>query len=107
MGTAKRVLFNTGIIYAKTMITIVIALFSTRLLLATLGAGDFGLFNVIGGLISMLSFLNAAMTVSTQRYISYNIGNGSLEQVRKIFANSVCLHFIIAVILAFIFELIG
>jgi O-antigen/teichoic acid export membrane protein len=107
MSTAKKVVFNTLIIYGKTLVTVVISLFSTRLLLNSLGVEDFGLFNVIGGLISMLAFLNAAMTVSTQRYISHNIGEGNLENVKRIFANSVILHISIAFLLVIFIEVAG
>jgi len=107
MQGSKKVIYNTGIIYAKTIFTILISLYSTRLVINALGAKDFGLFNVIGGLISMLSFLNAAMTVSTQRYLSYNTGNGDLLKIKKIFANSVILHFFIAFLLVIFFETIG
>jgi Na+-driven multidrug efflux pump len=107
MDNAKRVIFNTGIIYAKTIVTIAISLYSTRLLLSALGAEDFGLFNVIGGLISMLAFLNAAMAVSTQRFMSFNIGSGNSISVKKIFANSVTIHFFIGVVLVIVFEVLG
>lgn len=107
MQNTHRILFNTIITYAKSAITIVIALYSTRLILNTLGAADFGLFNVIGGLVGMLSFLNAAMATSTQRYISFNLGKNDITKVRSVFANSSILHYGIGILLAVTIELTG
>ncbi len=99
MKGSKKIIFNTVITYAKSVITILISLYSTRLILHELGAEDFGLFNVVGGVIAMLSFLNAAMTTSTQRYISFNLGKNNTNDVKKIFANSVIIHFCIGVLI--------
>ncbi|PMD93032.1 hypothetical protein BWI97_19085 [Siphonobacter sp. BAB-5405] len=107
MSSAKRAISNTFIIYAKQAITICISLYSTRIVLNTLGANDFGLFNVVGGLVTILSFLNAAMSVSTQRYVAVNLGTGNLENIKKVFANSVILHIGIGLIIALLFEIVG
>ena len=61
MHAVKRVAKNTGILYAKMAITMFISLSSTRLVLTALGAEDFGIFNLVGGVVSMLGFLNASM----------------------------------------------
>ena len=75
-----------------------ISLYSTRLILNALGASDYGIFNLIAGVIAMLSFLNAAMTVSTQRYLSFHQGTGDFEMQKKIFTNSWILHIAIGLI---------
>lgn len=107
MQAANRVVFNTVITYARAVITAGIALYSTRVVLNALGAVDFGLYNVIGGMITMLAFLNASMTVTTQRFISYNLGTGNIKNVKKIFANSVIVHVILGLILIVGIEIIG
>lgn len=107
MQAINRVIFNTGITYVKTVVTSLIALYSTRLILNALGAEDFGIYNVVGGMIAMLAFLNAAMSTSTQRYISYNLGTANIESVKKIFANSVIVHFAIGILLVIVIELVG
>lgn len=107
MRAANRVVFNTGITYARAIVTSIISLYSVRLILNALGAEDFGLYNVIGGMVAMLAFLNAAMTTSTQRYISFYLGSGSIEKVKKIFANSIIVHFLIGIILVIGIELLG
>jgi len=107
MQSSNRVVFNTGITYAKTIATSLIALYSTRLVLNALGVEDFGLYNVVGSIIGMLAFLNAAMSTSTQRFISYNLGTKNLENVSKVFANSVIIHFCIGIFLVIGIEVIG
>lgn len=107
MRAANRVIFNTGITYARAVVTSLISLYSTRLVLDALGAEDFGIYNVVGGLIAMLSFLNAAMTTSTQRFISFNLGKGAIENVKKVFANSVVIHFAIGILLVILIEVVG
>jgi len=98
MSTSSRVIKNTGYLYVKMIITMLVSLYSTRLILASLGASDFGLFNVVGGAIIMLGFLNSTMTNATQRFMSYAEGEGVLEKKRKIFNVSIILHVIIAFI---------
>jgi O-antigen/teichoic acid export membrane protein len=97
-----RVAFNTGILYAKMLITMGMSLYSTRLVLNALGESDYGIFNLIAGVIAMLSFLNGAMTVSTQRYLSFHQGMGDFEMQKKIFTNSWVLHIAISIIVVIV-----
>ena len=85
MSTSSRVIKNTGYLYIKMIITMFVSLYSTRLILASLGASDFGLFNVVGGAIAMLGFLNSTMANATQRFMSYAEGEGLLEKKKTIF----------------------
>ena len=68
MLSSQKVALNTGIMYAKMVLTVGITLYSTRIVLNELGANDFGIFNVVAGVIAMLSFLNAAMSTSVRRF---------------------------------------
>ena len=98
MSTSSRVIKNTAYLYIKMGITIFISLYSTRLILASLGASDFGIFNVVGGAIAMLGFLNSTLAHATQRFMSYAEGEGKMEKKRTIFNVSVVLHVIIAIV---------
>ncbi len=89
------------------LITMVISLYSTRLILNALGATDYGVFNLIGGIIAMLSFLNAAMTVSTQRYLSYYQGKSDFQMQKRVFANSLIIHIAIGIVIVIGLELMG
>lgn len=84
-----------------------IGLYTSRIVLNTLGISDYGIYNVVGGIITMLSFLNAAMVASSQRFISYELGKGNLERLKTVFSTSVSIHIVIAVISFLLGETIG
>lgn len=106
-ATANKVIKNTGYLYAKLGITMFISLLITRLILNSLGASDYGIFNIIGGIIAMLGFLNAAMAGATQRYMNYCEGNGEKEMQKIIFNTGIVLHFAIAFIASIALLFIG
>ncbi|MDP1817351.1 MAG: MATE family efflux transporter [Leadbetterella sp.] len=107
MTNLNRVVKNTGILYLRMAATVLISLSSTRLTLSALGVTDFGLFNLVGGVISMLAFLNSAMAAATQRFMSYAEGAGDIHRLKEIFNVSVFLHIIIAICVFLILEVIG
>lgn len=98
MSTSSRVIKNTGYLYIKMCVTLFVSLYTTRLILGSLGASDFGIFNVVGGAIAMLGFLNSTLANATQRFMSYAEGEGMMEKKRSIFNVSVILHVAIAAI---------
>lgn len=102
MSASSRIVKNTSFLYAKMAITVFVSLYTTRLILNSLGASDYGIFNVVGGAIAMLSFLNASMASATQRFMSYTEGEGNLEKEKAIFNNSVILHLLISIFVGII-----
>jgi Na+-driven multidrug efflux pump len=84
-----------------------ISLWTTRIVLNALGANDFGIYNVVGGAIGMLGFLNASMTVATQRFMNYHKGAGNMEKCKEVFNASILLHFILSVVLVVCLILLG
>lgn len=107
MQAANRVAKNTGILYTKMAITVFISLYSTRLILNALGTADFGIFNLVGGVIAMLGFLNASMAAATQRFMSFTQGEGDTEKQKTIFNVSVVLHLLIAFTVLIALEIAG
>ena len=99
MTTANRVVKNTGYLYAKMCITVFFSLYSTRLILHALGTSDFGIFNIVGGAIAMLGFLNNSMATATQRFMNFYEGEGNVEKMKEVFNVGIMLHFLIAVVL--------
>ena len=79
MKSGNRVILNTAILYAKMAISISVGLISTRLTLEALGIEDYGIFNLVAGIVSMLTFLNTSLAASTQRFLSFALGQGSSE----------------------------
>lgn len=107
MSSSNKVAINTLILYARMLITMGISLYSTRLILNALGAVDYGVFNLIAGLIAMLSFLNTAMATSTQRYLSFHQGKEDVLMQKKIFRNSFLIHIVIGSIVVICLEITG
>ena len=96
MSTSTRVIKNTTYLYIKMGITVIVSLYTLRILLASLGAADYGIFTIVGGAIMMLGFLNSTMANATQRFMSYAEGEGNMEKKTKIFNASLVLHVLIA-----------
>lgn len=107
MQAATKVVFNTVILYAKILISMAIALVSVPMVLKALGASDYGLYNLIAGIVTMLAFLNNSMTVSSQRYMSVAIGEGNTNKINNIYNASFILHLLLAFGIALTLEIIG
>jgi len=107
MTKANKVIKNTLYVYIKMILSIVISLYSVRIILNALGAQDYGIFTLVAGVIAMLSFLNGAMTTSSQRYLSFYLGNGNNDKLKEVFKSTVLLHLIIGVILVIVLEIAG
>lgn len=103
----KRIAKNTLYLYVRMLVMMLISLYTSRIVLQTLGVEDFGIYNVIGGVVVLLHFLNNAMNNATQRFLSYEIGRGDEERTKKVFSMSINCHIIIAVIVVLLAETIG
>lgn len=104
---SQRIVVNTGILFTRLGISIIVSLFSTRIVLQALGNSDFGIFSLVSGLVWMLAFLNAALGSSTQRFLSYYNGIGDQAILKKVFTNSLFLHIVIGVIVVIFIWLVG
>ena len=72
----RRIARNTLLLYIRMSLMLLIGLYTSRVVLKTLGVSDYGLYNVVGGMVVMFSFLNSAMVAASQRFISYELGCG-------------------------------
>lgn len=98
---------NTILLYIRMFITMCIGLYTSRVVLNALGFIDYGIYNLVGGLVTMLSFLNVGLTSASQRFISYEIGKGDTASLKKVFYTAVTTHKILAVIVVTLLEIIG
>lgn len=103
----NRILKNTFYLYIRSIISLFIKLYTSRLVLLNLGIEDFGVYQVVGGLVAMFSFLNGTMASATQRYISYEIGLGEKGNVRKVFSTTINIHILLGGIIFVLIEIIG
>lgn len=76
-----------------------IALYTSRLLLKALGIDDFGIYNVVGGVVMLFSFLNSTLVVSSQRFLNYEMGKGNYTGINEVFCTSVNIQLLIAIII--------
>lgn len=84
-----------------------ISLYTSRVVLAALGVEDYGIYNVVGGIVSLFAFINGAMSLTTQRFVAYELGKGNNSQVQRIFSTCVVIHIFIALIIFILSESIG
>ena len=103
----KKIAKNTLFLYFRLLFTIVVSLYTSRVVLQVLGVSDFGIYNVVGGFINMLAFLNLGMTGASQRFLSYEIGKGDGQRIHLVFCTSVITHFAIAAIVFTLMEIFG
>ena len=103
----RRIAKNTVYMYARMFVTMLIGLYTSRIILASLGFDDYGLYNVIGGIIAMFGFLNGALSNTTSRYITFFLGKGSIQRLQKVFSTSLYIHIILAAIIVFLGETLG
>ena len=103
----KRIVKNTMFLYVRMMVVMIVALFTSRIILNTLGATDYGIYNVVGGIVTIVAFLNSALGGSTSRYLTFALGEGILEKQKKTFGAALNLHICIALLVLIVGETIG
>ena len=103
----KRIAKNTMLLYVRMLFIMVVQLFTSRVVLNTLGVVDYGLYNVVGGIVTMFAFLNGAMVTSTQRYITFEMGKGNMQRLKEVFTTCVQIHLIISLIIIILGETVG
>lgn len=98
---------NSGILFFRLLITSALGLFTSRLIIRSLGASDFGLYSVVGGIVVMMSILNTVMTTTTYRYITFEMGKGNDEGVNRVFNISLVIHLCLSLFVLVFTETIG
>lgn len=107
MTPTNKIAINTAVTYFRSVIAIVLTLFSSRWVLQALGATDFGLFNIVGSLIILATFLNAVVAGASMRFFAFEIGRGNTEEVNRWFNTALILHAVLPVTLIALFWPIG
>lgn len=103
----KRIAKNTLMLYIRMFFTMAVSLYTSRVIINTLGVTDYGIYGVVGGVISMFTFLNSAMASATQRYINFDLGKNNLEHLKVVFRTALQIHIAIALIVLLLGETIG
>lgn len=103
----QRVAKNTVILYIRTIFVMIISLYTSRIILKALGVGDFGIYQVVGGLVSIFSLISSSLSAAISRYITYEIGSGDHERLKAIFNTSVKIQYLLALIVLIVGEIIS
>lgn len=103
----KRIAKNTLYLYFRMFITLIVGLYTSRVVLQALGVDDYGIYNVVGGVVVMFTFINNSMTTSTQRFVTCALGEGNHDYLKMIFSTSVMIYVILAIGIIILSETIG
>ena len=107
MGGNKRIAKNTMMMYIRMIGVMLVNLYASRLVLQILGVTDYGIYNVVGGFVTMFAFLDVSISNAAQRYISIGLGKDQKELTKHYFEQSFTILFFMAVLMAFAAEIIG
>lgn len=103
----KRIAKNSLLLYSRMVIVMAIGLFTSRIVLKALGVEDYGIYNLVGGLVVFFTIVNAAMLAATQRYINFGLGKGNQEYLKTVFKTACAIHIILAIIIFLFAETLG
>lgn len=103
----RRMAKNAGMLYFRMLLTMVVTLYTSRVVLQTLGVEDFGIFNVVAGFVTMLGFLSGAMSSATQRFLAFEMGKSGKSGLSSVFSMSINIHILIATIVLILGETLG
>lgn len=103
----KRIAKNTILLYIRMFISVIVGLYTSRVVLNTLGASDYGVYNVVGGIVAMFSFLNTSMSGATSRFLTYEMGKENDVRLAQTFSSAMMIHIGIALVVFILAETIG
>lgn len=107
MANNKRIAKNTMFLYFRMMLIMGVTLYTSRIVLKTLGIEDFGIYNVVGGIVTMFTFLNGSLGSATSRYITFELGKKNYERLNQVFNVAFLIHLLIGVLVIVLAETIG
>lgn len=103
----RRIVKNTLFLYFRMLLTLSVTLYTSRVVLNNLGVEDFGIYNVVGGVVTMMAFLSGAMSSASQRFLAFELGKNNLRQLAKVFKMSLNIHWLIVLIVILVAQTLG
>ena len=103
----KTIAKNTAFLYVRMLVVMVVTFYTSRVILQVLGVSDYGIYNVVGGVVTMMSFINGALGASSSRFLTYALGKGDKEELNKTFSASLNLHICVALLVFLVGETLG
>lgn len=103
----KRLVKNTLMLYGRMLVMMVITLYTSRVVLNALGVEDYGIYNLVGGVVSIFSAVSSTLNVAINRFITYELGTGDIEKLKKVFSTSISIQLIVIAIFLLLAETLG
>lgn len=103
----KRIAKNTLFLYFRMLFMMAVSLYTSRIILKALGVEDFGIYNVVGGFVTMFTYITGCMSTATQRFITFALGKKDYTELRKVFSMAVSIHIGMAILLLIVGEIVG
>lgn len=103
----KKIAKNTLFLYFRMLFIMCVSLYTSRIILEALGVSDYGIYNVVGGFVSMFALISASLTSACSRFLNYEMGKGGKERLVAVFSTSLTVHIILAIIIAALCESFG
>lgn len=103
----KRIAKNTLYLYFRMLLTMGVSLYTSRIVLDTLGVDDYGIYNIVGGVVVLFSFINSSLTSATQRFLNFELGKEDIRETKRVFSMSLTIHICVAIIVTLLAETIG
>ena len=104
VSNTTRIAKNTLLLYFRMLFLMAVSLYTSRVILDKLGVDDFGLYNAVGGVVGMLSFLNGTLSNGTMRFLTYELGAGDFDKLKRTFSTAFYTHLILAAIIVLAME---
>lgn len=103
----KRIAKNTLMLYVRMLFSMLVSLYTSRVVLNTLGVEDYGIYNVVGGLVAMFSLVSSSLSASVSRFLTFELGRGDMQRLKETFSTSLLIHLILALVICLLAETIG
>ena len=103
----KRIAKNTLLLYFRMLFMMVVSLYTSRVILNALGVEDFGIYNVVGGVVAMFTVISGSLSAAISRFITYELGKGDQSKLNKIFSASVTIQLLLSLIIVVLIESVG
>lgn len=107
MSSTKNIAKNSLFLYLRMFLNMGVGLFTAGIVLNTLGITDYGIYNIVGGFVSMFGFLNSSMSSATQRFLTFDLGKNDIKKLKKTFSTTVTIHIVLAFLIALVLESFG
>lgn len=103
----KRIAKNTLMLYVRMLFGMLVSLYTSRVVLQALGVEDYGIYNVVGGVVAMFSLLSGSLSAAVSRFLTFELGRNDLVRLRKVFSSALCVHALLALIVLVLSETLG